>query len=205
VNAGVVLLSGEAATLSDHQRALERAREVAGVRKVSSEIRSPDQMSDRELWAEDVVASDANSRRTSTSRRTRSSGSWQAGRPGPRHQRGHLRRRRALFRHVSARLRSGRSRGPEGELDGRGHGPGGSGGAPGDRGGDDDRFAAPWRSRSRSDQPATRDRRRGAERGRAAHGEGGEPRRSLVAVTTAARSKACAPSRTICASSAPGP
>jgi osmotically-inducible protein OsmY len=62
VNAGVVLLSGEAATLSDHRRALERAREVAGVRKVSSEIRSPDEMSDRELWAEDedVAANDPN-------------------------------------------------------------------------------------------------------------------------------------------------
>jgi osmotically-inducible protein OsmY len=62
VNSGVVLLSGEAATLSDHRRALECAREVAGVRKVTSEIRSPDQMSDRELWAqdEDVAARDPN-------------------------------------------------------------------------------------------------------------------------------------------------
>jgi osmotically-inducible protein OsmY len=62
VNAGVVLMSGDAATLSDHQRALERAREVPGVRTVVSEIRSPDEMSDRELWAEDtdVAAQDPN-------------------------------------------------------------------------------------------------------------------------------------------------
>jgi hyperosmotically inducible protein len=50
VNNGNVVLSGKAATLSDHQRALEDARSVAGVRKVASEIQSPDELGDKELW-----------------------------------------------------------------------------------------------------------------------------------------------------------
>ncbi len=50
VNKGVVLLSGEAKTISDHLRALEDARAVQGVQRVASEIKSPDKLSDRELW-----------------------------------------------------------------------------------------------------------------------------------------------------------
>lgn len=50
VNKGVVLLSGEAKTISDHLRALEDARAVQGVQRVASEIKSPDKLSDNELW-----------------------------------------------------------------------------------------------------------------------------------------------------------
>lgn len=50
VNAGVVVLSGTAATLSDHVRAVEDAYTVAGVRRVASEVRSPDKLSDAEVW-----------------------------------------------------------------------------------------------------------------------------------------------------------
>jgi len=50
VNAGVVLLSGEAATLTDHRRALEAAHGVRGVRHVAGQIRSPDPRVDEELW-----------------------------------------------------------------------------------------------------------------------------------------------------------
>lgn len=50
VNKGVVLLSGEAKTISDHLRALEDARAVQGVQRVASEIKSPDKLSDSELW-----------------------------------------------------------------------------------------------------------------------------------------------------------
>jgi osmotically-inducible protein OsmY len=52
VNDGIVVLSGEAATLSAHRRALEDARSVDGVRSVASEVRSPDELADRELWSE---------------------------------------------------------------------------------------------------------------------------------------------------------
>ena len=50
VNHGAVLLGGEAASLSDHLRALEHARRVRGVTEVASEIKSPDRMSDDEIW-----------------------------------------------------------------------------------------------------------------------------------------------------------
>ena len=50
VNKGVVLLSGSAKTLSDHVRALEDASRVDGVRRVASEIQSPDTIADAELW-----------------------------------------------------------------------------------------------------------------------------------------------------------
>ena len=50
VNKGVVLLSGDAKTISDHLRALEDARAVQGVQRVASEIKSPDKLSDSELW-----------------------------------------------------------------------------------------------------------------------------------------------------------
>ena len=50
VNKGVVLLSGEAKTLSAHLRAIADARAVPGVRQVASEIRSPDELADAEIW-----------------------------------------------------------------------------------------------------------------------------------------------------------
>jgi osmotically-inducible protein OsmY len=50
VNGGVVVLAGEAKTLSAHQRAIRDARAVPGVRQVASEIRSPDTLADAEIW-----------------------------------------------------------------------------------------------------------------------------------------------------------
>jgi hyperosmotically inducible protein len=50
VNGGVVVLAGEAKTLSAHQRAIRDARAVPGVRQVASEIRSPDSLGDAEIW-----------------------------------------------------------------------------------------------------------------------------------------------------------
>lgn len=49
VNAGVVLLSGEAASLSAHLQAIENAWNVAGVRRVASEITSTDKLADAEI------------------------------------------------------------------------------------------------------------------------------------------------------------
>jgi hyperosmotically inducible protein len=57
VNAGTVLLSGKADTLSSHQRALIDARSVPGVRKVASEIQSPDRLGDQEIWTDEPAAS----------------------------------------------------------------------------------------------------------------------------------------------------
>ena len=50
VDAGVVLLAGKAQTLSDAYRAVEVAAGVRGVRRVASEIQSPDTLADAELW-----------------------------------------------------------------------------------------------------------------------------------------------------------
>ena len=50
VNEGVVVLAGEAKSLSAHYRAIEDARAVPGVRQVASEIRSPDELGDAEIW-----------------------------------------------------------------------------------------------------------------------------------------------------------
>lgn len=52
VNDGVVVLAGEASTLSAHRRALEDVAAVEGVRHVASEIESPDELADAEIWAE---------------------------------------------------------------------------------------------------------------------------------------------------------
>jgi len=49
VNNGAVLLGGKAQTMSDHLRAIEIARGVPGVRKVESEIESPDRLADDEI------------------------------------------------------------------------------------------------------------------------------------------------------------
>ena len=50
VDAGVVLLAGKAQTLSDAYRAVEVTAGVRGVRRVASEIQSPDTLADAELW-----------------------------------------------------------------------------------------------------------------------------------------------------------
>jgi len=50
VNDAVVLLKGEAKTVGDHLRAVEDAARVPGVRRVASEIRSPDKMADAEVY-----------------------------------------------------------------------------------------------------------------------------------------------------------
>ena len=52
VNAGVVLLSGRARTLSDSYRAIDVTAAVPGVRRVASEVESPDTLGDGELWRE---------------------------------------------------------------------------------------------------------------------------------------------------------
>ena len=53
VNKGTVILSGKADTLTSHQRALADARSVEGVRKVASEITSPNELGDKEIWNEE--------------------------------------------------------------------------------------------------------------------------------------------------------
>jgi hyperosmotically inducible protein len=50
VNHGVVLLGGTAKSLSAHLRAVEDAAAVPGVRRVASEIQSPDTLADAEIW-----------------------------------------------------------------------------------------------------------------------------------------------------------
>jgi len=52
VNQGVVLLGGTAKTLSTHLRAVEVAAGVPGVRRVASEVQSPDTLADAEIWRE---------------------------------------------------------------------------------------------------------------------------------------------------------
>ena len=59
VNNGTVLLSGKADTLSSHQRALIDARSVPGVRKVASEIQSPDKLGDQEIWSDEPARGEA--------------------------------------------------------------------------------------------------------------------------------------------------
>jgi osmotically-inducible protein OsmY len=50
VNGGVVLLGGSAKTLTDAYEAVEVASRVEGVKRVASEIKSPDELGDAELW-----------------------------------------------------------------------------------------------------------------------------------------------------------
>jgi hyperosmotically inducible protein len=52
VNSGVVLLAGTAKTLTAHLRAVEVVASVPGVRRVASEIQSPDTLADAEIWRE---------------------------------------------------------------------------------------------------------------------------------------------------------
>jgi hyperosmotically inducible protein len=50
VNSGVILLSGTARTLSDHLRALEDASRVDGAVRVESNVKSPNELADAEVW-----------------------------------------------------------------------------------------------------------------------------------------------------------
>jgi osmotically-inducible protein OsmY len=64
VNLGVVLLGGEAASLSDHLMALVVTRNVEGVRGVESGIESPDRLADAQIWREPDVAAEQDSVRS---------------------------------------------------------------------------------------------------------------------------------------------
>jgi len=50
VNDRVVLLSGTAASASDHLRAIQTARAVPGVSRVETQVTSPYALTDEELW-----------------------------------------------------------------------------------------------------------------------------------------------------------
>ena len=52
VNQGVVLLGGTAKTLSAHLRAIEVVAVMPGVRRVASEVQSPETLADAEIWRE---------------------------------------------------------------------------------------------------------------------------------------------------------
>lgn len=66
VNSGVVLLSGRATTLSDAHRAVRVASRVEGIRRVASEIESPDEMGDAELWREGTYSARADAESTAS-------------------------------------------------------------------------------------------------------------------------------------------
>jgi hyperosmotically inducible protein len=67
VNEGNVVLSGEAKTLTAHHRAIADARAVPGVRQVASEIRSPDELGDQEIWESGEGAETASGMRAAAS------------------------------------------------------------------------------------------------------------------------------------------
>ena len=52
VNKGVVLLGGTAKTLSAHLRAIEVVAVMPGVRRIASEVQSPETLADAEIWRE---------------------------------------------------------------------------------------------------------------------------------------------------------
>ena len=52
VNKGVVLLAGSVDTLGNHLRAVEHAARVPGVKRVASEIKSPDKLADSEIYSD---------------------------------------------------------------------------------------------------------------------------------------------------------
>jgi osmotically-inducible protein OsmY len=62
VNKGVVVLSGDAKTLTAHRRAIARARQVEGVRRVASEIQSPNELADNEIWYAEGKLADTDSK-----------------------------------------------------------------------------------------------------------------------------------------------
>jgi osmotically-inducible protein OsmY len=70
VNDGVVLLKGEARTIGDHLRAVETTARVPGVRRVASEIQSPDKVGDAEIHRD----RDADEGRTAEAKESMSDG-----------------------------------------------------------------------------------------------------------------------------------
>lgn len=56
VNKGVVLLDGSSSSLSAHLRAIRVASRVDGVRRVASEVTSPDVLADREIRQDELAA-----------------------------------------------------------------------------------------------------------------------------------------------------
>jgi len=74
VNNGVVLLGGKATSLSDHLRAVQAARTVAGVRRVSSEVEGPVRLTDREL--SDMTSADTRSDKPATGVKQTLSDTW---------------------------------------------------------------------------------------------------------------------------------
>ena len=77
VHQGAVLLGGEATSLTAHLLAIEISRDVAGVRRVASEITSPDTLADAEIWRDDQSAApDYSLTAASTGTRTAVSNAW---------------------------------------------------------------------------------------------------------------------------------
>jgi hyperosmotically inducible protein len=64
VDNGVVLLAGTADSASAHLEALDRVRSVPGVRRVASEIQSPDRVADRDIRRRDDTAAASGVKRT---------------------------------------------------------------------------------------------------------------------------------------------
>jgi len=66
VNDGVVLLSGTADSASAHLEALDRVRSVPGVRRVASEVQSPDRVADRNIRRSEKTSAMSGVKRTVT-------------------------------------------------------------------------------------------------------------------------------------------
>lgn len=64
VNGGVVLLGGTADGASAHLEALDRVRSVPGVRRVASEVQSPDRLADREIRRREQTSAASGAKRT---------------------------------------------------------------------------------------------------------------------------------------------
>jgi hyperosmotically inducible periplasmic protein len=77
VHQGAVLLGGTATSLTAHLLAIEIAHDVDGVRRVASEITSPDKLADAEIWRDsDKAAAPAYSLTASTGARAAVSNAW---------------------------------------------------------------------------------------------------------------------------------
>jgi hyperosmotically inducible protein len=68
VNDGVVLLAGRANTMSEHLRAMGDAARVPGVRRVASEIESPNELTDEEIGRDNVPLAQENRGMTDAAR-----------------------------------------------------------------------------------------------------------------------------------------
>lgn len=67
VDKGVVILGGNANTLTAHRRAITTARRVEGVQRVASQIKSPSDLADSEIWDDGKVAGAADGMKASSS------------------------------------------------------------------------------------------------------------------------------------------